>query len=302
MTRSHFKPVIDWGAWDLGVTLFDNRFQRVGLSLTLNHQHPLDWVLNVGWSNRKWKGKDKEMLWSPAVYEPQATRKKANVVKVSCMVYDVDDGTPFEMHALFSDYYYYAHTTASSTPETPKWRLVLPLKKAVPGKEWGRAWEAGRRLFKDRTGSDIDGACKDPSRMYYVAPPKDMCQVATSSRKAFTSYDEGVFLDLDWRSIEKPKPRNKVVSLTQRKAKTAKSSERKIMEALRSEPDSRKVAAERLGAQITGDGIARYIECPQCRKKDVWFCIDPSQKHTAQCNHRNSCGWYGSVYDLLKEI
>jgi hypothetical protein len=162
-----------------------------------------------------WKGKEKEMLWSPAVYEPQATRKKANVVKVTAWSTMSTTGHPFEMHALFSDFYYYAHTTASSTPETPKWRLVLPLKKAVPGKEWGRAWEAGRRLFKDRTGSDIDGACKDPSRMYFIAPPRHMCQVATSSRKAITSYDEGVFLDLDWKSIEKPKPRNKVVSLTQ---------------------------------------------------------------------------------------
>lgn len=302
MTRSHFKPVIEWSAWDLGVTLFNNRYEKVGLSLTLNHQHPLDWVLNGGYVDRPWKGKDKEMLWSPAVYKPLSTRKKANVIKVTCMVYDVDDGTPFEMHALFSDYYYYAHTTASSTDDHPKWRLVLPLKKAVPGKEWGRAWEAGRRLFKERTGADIDGACKDPTRMYYIAPPREMCKVASSSRYQQVGFDMGEFLDLNWQSIEKPKPRNKVVSLTQRTARTAKSSERKIMEALKCEPESRRIAAERLGATITSDGIARYIECPQCRKKDVWFCIDPSQKHTANCNHKNSCGWYGSVYDLMKEF
>jgi hypothetical protein len=79
MTRSHFKPVIEWSAWDLGVTLFNNRFEKVGLSLTLNHQHPLDWVLNGGYVDRPWKGKDKEMLWSPAVYKPLSTRKKAHV-------------------------------------------------------------------------------------------------------------------------------------------------------------------------------------------------------------------------------
>jgi len=302
MTRSPSKPLIDWAAWDLGVTLFDNMYQKVGLSFTLNHQHPLDWVLNGGYQDRPWKGKQKEMLWSPAVYKPLSTRKKANVVKVTCMVYDIDDGTPFEMHALFSDFYYYAHTTASSTPELPKWRLVLPLKKPVPGKEWGRAWEAGRRLFKERTGAEIDGACKDPSRMYFIAPPRHMCQIATSSDKVMVGYDIGEFLDLDWRSIEKPKPRNKVVNLTNRMARTAKTTERKIMEALKSEPESRRVAAERLGASITSDGIARYIECPNCKKKDVWFCIDPSQKHTATCNHKNSCGWYGSVYDLMQEF
>lgn len=286
---------LEWKAWNLGVTLFDNRFQKVGLSLTLNTERPIDWVLNGGYQDREWLGKDKEKLWSPAVYEPYATRKKANVVKVTCMVYDVDDGTPFEMHALFSDYYYYAHTTASSSEECPKWRLVLPLKKAVPGQEWGRAWEAGRRLFKERTGSDIDGACKDPSRMYYIAPPRDRCRIATSGGRT------SEFLQLDWKSIEKPKPRNKVVSLTNRKARTAKSSEFKIMEALKCEPESRRIAAEQMGATITGDGIARYIECPNCKNKDVWFCIDPSQKHTATCNHMNSCGWYGSVYDLMKE-
>jgi hypothetical protein len=281
--------------WSLGVSLFDSMYSRVGLSFTITAAKPLDWVLTSGYRHRTWKGKEKELLWSPATYEPYATRKKANVKQVSCMVFDVDDGTPFEYHRLFADYFYFAHTTASHTPELNKWRLVLPLKEPVPAKEWYRAWSLGQKLFKSRTGADIDGACKDPSRMYFVAPPLYMCRIITPK-----SYRNR--LDLDWRSVPKKKPRTKIVSLTNRRARTIQSSEKKIKESLRSEPDSRQAAAVQLGASVSDDGIARGIKCPKCSRTQVWFCLDPTEKHTATCNHLNSCGWYGSVYDLLGSI
>ena len=276
----------------LTVSLFDNLFSRVGLSITLESNISLAWVLDFGHNPRPSREKKDQPLWSPASYEPLATRKKANVRDVSCMVYDVDDGTPFEYHHLFSDFRYIAHTTASHSDDHHKWRLVLPLEKNVAGKEWYRAWQCGRDLFKRRTGAEIDGACKDPSRMYYVAPPR-------FHRLWVDHTSSGEYLDLDWRSVPKRKPRNKVVTLTNRNARTAKTSERRIMEALKSEPDSRHRAALELQANISDDGIARGVICPKCSRADVWFAINPEQKHTATCNHQNSCGWYGSVYDLL---
>ena len=276
----------------LTVSLFDNLFSRVGHTMTLESHISLSWVLNFGYNKRPSSLKKDQPLWSPASYEPNATRKKANVKNVSCMVYDVDDGTSFEFHHLFSDYRYIAHTTDSHTKDHHKWRLILPLEHHVAGKEWYRAWQCGRDLFKRRTGAEIDGACKDPSRMYYVAPPR--------LRREYIDHSHiGDYLELDWRSVPKRKPKNKVVTMTNRKARTAKTSARRIMESLKCETESRQAAAIELGANISDDGIARGVMCPQCSRSDVWFAINPEQKHTATCNHKNSCGWYGSVFDLL---
>ena len=276
------------------VSLFDNRFERVPSMVTIDSEIALDHILNFGHKARKKLPKDKERLWSPAAYEPNATRKSANVIELSMMVFDVDDGTTFNHHYLFCDYRYYAHTTHSHTEDHHKWRLVLPFKKPIKRENWRRAWQAGKNLFQHRTGSDIDGACKDPARMYYIAPP-------FGEHLFFDGSQEGNFLKLNWESIPEEKPKNKIVTLTNRRAMTAKSSEYKIMMALKMEPESRQKAAEQLKANISDDGIARGIVCPSCGRPDVWFAINPAQKHVATCNHQNSCRWFGSVYDLLTE-
>ena len=47
---------------------------------------------------------------------------------------------------------------------------------------------------------------------------------------------------------------------------------------------------------------ARYIPCPQCGDNSVYFSIDLNIGSTMkypQCNHKNSCGWWGTLKDLL---
>ena len=277
----------------ISISLFDNHFARIAFTLKIEPLHSLANFIEMRGENRKVLPKKALPLWSPASYEPRAMRLKANVLDVSCMVFDVDNGLPFEAHCLFSDYRYYAHTTASHTDELNKWRLVLPLRKPIKGEIWGRAWQAGAELFKERTGTEIDPACKNPDRMYYVAQPNAITYDHLGNDR--TNRD---FYDIDVKQLPKPKRKKKVVCYTGRKAVTSRSSENKIRDSLMNDPKARTAAAEALGASI-GDNMARRITCPACSRPDVWFLIEPDDKKTASCNHKNSCGWYGQLYDLL---
>ncbi len=277
----------------IAISLFDSHFEKVTFTCTIEPLFKLPHFIEMRGAKRGILPKNKLPLWSPASYDPKALRKKVNVRAVSCMVFDVDNGCPFSSHALFSDYRYYAHTTASHTESLHKWRLVMPLKKEVPGEHWERAWHLGAALFKERTGTEIDPACKNSDRMYYVAQIN--AQTFDHLGNAGSSYE---YLELDYKTAPKPKKRKKVVSFTGRKSVTARDGERKIKESLRIEPAARSAAAAALNARIS-DNMARGIRCPQCQRETVWFFIDPNEKASASCNHQNSCAWFGSIFDLL---
>ena len=70
--------------------------------------------------------------------------------------------------------------------------------------------------------------------------------------------------------------------------------DREIRRRLSKDPDARQAMAVHLRAKVR-DGIARGMVCPSCGRPDVWFAIE---KGWAKCNHRGSCGWSGSVFDL----
>jgi len=277
----------------VAISLFDNHFAREAFTIAIEPLKGLVNFIEMRGAKRSILPKAKLPLWSPASYEPRAMRLKANVRYVSCMVFDVDNGLPFAAHALFSDYRYYAHTTASHSDELNKWRLVLPLLHPIKGDVWTRAWQAGADLFQERTGTQIDPACKNPDRMYYVAQPN-----AITFDHLGTEKTQRAFYDIDMRKLPKPKRKKKVVCYTGRKAVTSRSSENKVRDSLMNDPAARMAAATALGAQIV-DTLARRITCPACSRADVWFLIEPDDKKTASCNHKNSCGWYGQIYDLL---
>jgi hypothetical protein len=239
-------------------------------------------------------------LWSPTLFE--GTRNSKNAQFISCLVYDLDDGlTPFDTWRLFTDWVVIAHTSFSHKPQFHKYRIILPLKKVVPAEEWNRASKWGLQLWNNVVGRGEPDpkALKDRARIYfrYSLPfedtfpeddprhPRGYFQTAQSLR--------GDLLELDWESIPKEEPKAEPRFQVRRGPIT--------VEALEVEPRFRERIASQVGAKIVGNN-ARYIRCPQCGDNSVFYSIDlamPNSMKWAQCNHKNTCKWWGSLKDLL---
>lgn len=121
-------------------------------------------------SERKLNGKQDAELISPAVFKPDTTRKSANVVAwTGWAAVDVDDWlTEGDLESTlkerFGNLNYICYSTASSTEEHPKFRLVFELNKSVPNSKLKHFWSA--------LNSELDGMgdkqTKDFCRMYYI--------------------------------------------------------------------------------------------------------------------------------------
>jgi len=116
-------------------------------------------------------GRDSSPLVSPARYILGKTRSNKSVeVWGGWACLDVDDFVCSSEHLeqtlyeKFGEYYYICYSTASSTIEQPKFRLVFPLTKEVVSKDLPHFWFAMNKEF-DELG---DEQTKDLSRMYYV--------------------------------------------------------------------------------------------------------------------------------------
>lgn len=115
-------------------------------------------------------GKQDAELMSPAIYEPDTLRRNDNVIEWAgwCAV-DVDD---FEIKGKldeylvkqFNDYRFICYSTASSTIDLPKFRLVFPLTNPVRNRDIKAFWYA----LQTELGDLGDKQTKDLSRMYYI--------------------------------------------------------------------------------------------------------------------------------------
>ena len=116
------------------------------------------------------KDKKSAPLISPATYKPNTTRANDNVIGWAgwCAV-DVDehvfDGDlEKELLNAYGTWNHVVYSTASSTKEHPKFRIVFPLTEDVPKDKIKHFWFA-----LNKTLGDIgDPQTKDLSRMYYV--------------------------------------------------------------------------------------------------------------------------------------
>ena len=116
------------------------------------------------------KSKKDAMLMSPATYKPETTRANDNVVQWGgwCAV-DVDDFVfkgelKDELVKRFGNYRWICYSTASSTIDSPKFRLVFPLSKTVRAERIKAFWYA----LQTELGELGDKQTKDLSRMYYI--------------------------------------------------------------------------------------------------------------------------------------
>lgn len=121
-------------------------------------------------SNMPLDSKKDAQLISPAVYQPDTTRKNDTVIEWSgwCAV-DVDDFI-FEgnlkdvLVERFGHYRFVCYSTASSTGMEPKFRLVFPLTTSVERDSIKSFWYS----LNVELGDLADRQTKDLSRMYYI--------------------------------------------------------------------------------------------------------------------------------------
>lgn len=144
-------------------------------------------------SERKLNGKQDAELISPAVFKPDTTRKNDNVIAwAGWAAVDVDDVTfdgdlEDELRKRFGHWTYICYSTASSTTDLPKFRLVFQLSGSIEHDRIRHFWWALNSELEDIG----DAQTKDLARMYYV--PADY-----SNANNFFFSNSAVPMDVDY--------------------------------------------------------------------------------------------------------
>lgn len=152
---------------EYGLTIFKNRFDNeTGKVLEFYNWNSFSDLLKK-LSEQELEGKENAQLISPALYMEGSTRSNKNVTSWGrWAAVDVDDykGDINEILDRFSGTNFVVYSTASSTPEQIKFRLVVDLSRSVEGAEIKHFWFALNKFL----GELGDPQTKDSSRMYYI--------------------------------------------------------------------------------------------------------------------------------------
>jgi hypothetical protein len=150
-------------------SIFDNKTHRRMTFDTVEGFEKLLYKLSEqpGYKPKKGEYRLGSPLISPAQFNENTTRKNSNVVSWGgWAALDVDsyEGHWMDAVSIFRDVRYVCYSSASSTDEYPKFRVVFPLTCEVPAESIRHLWYA---LNKEYNGLG-DPQTKDLSRMYYV--------------------------------------------------------------------------------------------------------------------------------------
>ena len=121
-------------------------------------------------STKECETKKKAFLISPATFIEGTTRANKNVIEWGgWAAVDVDDhefkgNLENELRNRFGNWYYICYSTASSTLDRPKFRLIFPLTGSVTSDRIRHFWFA----LNSELQSIGDKQTKDLSRMYYI--------------------------------------------------------------------------------------------------------------------------------------
>ena len=274
------------------ISTFSSKFERVPVEAELDLRK-LAKALMLPAVPYKVREKGSLPLWSPTIFA--GTRCGAHAVEISCLVFDLDDGTNFAWHHAFQEYHYIAHTSYSNNAEIEKWRIVLPLEEPIPATDWKRAAKAAKELWDKLVGQGEpdSNALTDCARMYYRYALPDRADSALQRTKA---HKGAGLLRLDYSHIPK-----EVIKRRYQRWESKRAGAKTGMEALFHNPEYRMGIAQQLGASIQGN-VARNITCPSCGEKEVYFSIDPDLMHAVRyphCNRANKCSWWGFLGDLV---
>jgi len=120
-----------------------------------------------GYKPKKHEKRNGSPLITPACFAQNTTRKNDNVTSWGGWVaMDVDEysGSFQDAAAVFGPYAHVCYSSASSTVEKTKFRVILPMTRHVEASKIRHLWYACNKEFN----SLGDPQTKDLSRMYYV--------------------------------------------------------------------------------------------------------------------------------------
>lgn len=121
-------------------------------------------------SERKLNGKQDAELITPAVFKPNSTRKNDNVLAwAGWAAVDVDDikidgDVNDYIRNRYGDWDYIVYSTASSTIDKPKFRILFRLAEPIQHAQIKHFWWA----LNSELDSIGDKQTKDLARMYYI--------------------------------------------------------------------------------------------------------------------------------------
>jgi hypothetical protein len=278
------------------LTIFKNHFARDGIQKQLSKFQFLE-LLKYDIRTAK-----NGPLFSPAEFD--GVRSKQNTKWVHMLVFDIDGGAPYmPLYNTKFDFDWVTYTTFSHTAEVPKWRLVIPLAKPIPGEHWQYAFAAmldlWRTLYPEHEGAP-DKQCKDKSRMYYLpACPPDK----QNTKRLDCDLNENLYtLQYDYiiRQREAEQAEYKRLLDAQKQFRKKNRNRKPLYWEIKRElaleyatnVNYRQDLASRIG-NIKGDRCEDF-DCPVCGQNDAtFFYINPMGGHRAYCAHMNSCGTQG---------
>ena len=153
---------------EISLTIFDSIYDnKTAKRMNYSSFDEFETVLYRLAESKKYLKKQDAPLISPAVYKPDTTRANDNVVAWGGFgILDVDDfkGEIKDIEKKYEAYKYICYSTASSTTDNPKFRLVFPLTEWVDSTNIKHFWYA----LNKEIGDIADAQTKDLSRMYYV--------------------------------------------------------------------------------------------------------------------------------------
>jgi predicted P-loop ATPase len=113
------------------------------------------------------EGKRDLPAYSPVRFKSNTKHATAaNVEKLSVLILDFDKDPDLDMlKQCWAGYSYFAHTSINHKPEFGKWRIMLPLKRDVVGKDYAATWHWAEERCQ-AYGLLLDTSTKNPDRKW----------------------------------------------------------------------------------------------------------------------------------------
>lgn len=145
-----------------------------GLTITQGTREETTWSELIAWLSTPGDENPPQHGWSAAAFKGDQ-RSKANVEQNFAVVLDVDSGAISleQLRSALSGTEAFVHSTKSSTPTEPRWRIVVATSRPMNGTEHDATWTTIRDRLAS-VGVTVDEQTKDRGRFWYApCRPRD---------------------------------------------------------------------------------------------------------------------------------
>lgn len=145
--------------------------------------------------------------WIPALFDPGRGREDADVVEVTALVGDLDSGQlqAHQIRERLNGFAHIGHSSYSHSPETPRYRVILPLARPIPPERYNALWE----WLNHRLDGALDPSGRNPGHLYFLPA------VPAGGEETFERWaTDGEWIDPDTiETAERPQDQNDAVEL-----------------------------------------------------------------------------------------